>query len=526
MPQITISLDALQILSTANPSPYWDDVVVSASLQVGGEMYAVAEGKLGTHGKGATIPLNGLTAKFGVWPPVIDTDELGPHTNILLRVDVVNVRGLPARDVERLIAGLLLATLGGAAGAFIPKDVAKELLILIGAGKGLVGGAVGKVIDKIFTDPPSCVGEMGEFVVSFSVNDALTKPYAWETVWQNFSSSMKRGTWKNSGTSTKPPEGDGCGTPEVALFWSLIREDYVSLPGTTFARRYVPQKAASLEAWFGQWAESPGLPRLQISIQRGTLTGADVVRVSILEQLGAYGGQRIVQAVLDNRVIETGHHLRYFEDTWARVGRLSALLDERSSVFKNQQAGLLEAAMGMTQGFAHAAGGLMVERIAVADLAAEGAPTVVGAVHHAAAGAMQTMSEGARPSAFGAKAAVHGEAETLVDHGGLDSVPVLKVSRSPAAELKALTTHQTIAPSLAGAFAGGIASAIPISDLTESALTIFIPEHGISLALYKEIVTDGSGKKLHESYAVRYTRGPTIRATQTDVMLGRPLIVK
>ena len=485
-----IRLLSLEMGATREPKPYHDRIVTSLIVTVGGQPVSspdVPPDQVGKHaycgfvGAGSVLD---FTAFQPSWDHPLEfefeLDDVAPSTMVNIAVHVANVRGLPDNIMGQALLSMGVATATATAGlAAEALTTAAKWAVTLAAAVG--GEGLKELIEQFALDVPKCRGTVFSAGIALTSEDLYGKPYDATTL----PDGETRGSWSDSrwsDTIVDIPER-GCGQPKAKLTYAIEKRTRTSFAQHTpikFGRRAATR--APLSAWLGQWSDSPwSLSRVYIVIERGSGTGADLLKISIREAIGSYGGDVVVNSVVDDLPVLLGTHTPYAGDVFAKKSPFAPLL-----------ASDLEAGGWLMR---KTAGGVPAQ-VLVAD------PVL---------------------SAAGSGAAV-----TLpVQHSAISAVPSPQPMHTqhtnPGSALGAVVTFDPAAPVLGASVQSSVALFDPGVLMLEKALNVAIPLQGVTLALYEVVVADGSGKETAVGHAVRYSRTANIWATQSDVMLTRYL---
>jgi hypothetical protein len=481
-----IRLLSLELQSTREPKPYHDRIVTSLVVSVGGKPVTSADIPPGQDGKHAYCAFVGagtvldFTAFQPGWghPLALDfvLQDDAPETIIRVLVHVANWRGLPDKIIEKALLAMGVATATATAG------LAAEALTTAGKWGVTLAAALGgeglkELIEGFALEVPKCRGTV--FVKEFVFTSSDLYGMKYETT------SLPDGTTTTGiflDSASSDPMQDipekGCGQPKAKLNFAIEKTTIGSFaPGQPiqFGRR--PETQASIDAWTGQWSDSPwNLSRVFVVIERGSAADADVLKVSIRESIGNWGGEIVVNLTADNLPVTLGTHMKYWGDVFAQLNPLAPLLP-----FNGKLKGLMVNGNGPTKS------AMMSRAIA------SGSETGLAVV--AVKPGLAILSE---PDV----AAHH--------HNG-----------GPANPLGLADSFDPAIPVLGASVQSAIAAYYPVGTFLEKALTVSLPEQGITLALYAVVAIGASGMATTVGHAVRYSRVANMWATQTDVMLTR-----
>jgi hypothetical protein len=459
----SISIDAVQLLSTANPSPYWDDLAMKMEVIVeepgSDELLVTAvEGRIGSVGAGGLVDVRPLlTYMGGHWQA--ELPPLSDGTSVSLRVTVLNVRDLDDLSVERLLAqiGILAAT--AAAFHFVPVPKDKIAAWAIKGLEAITGVGLEKLIDELLEDPPKCAGLVFSETKSFSGATIKAKPYI-SVPDEDFFKGIFTDTIAQS---TPISSNQGCGTPKAIVAFSLHRAEpkLFAPPIGEFKTKILPVVDLGLSKIFGAWADDPfaPYPRVIVVIMPSNKPGTDLVDVSVRETLEHGSGQIVVNKT---------------------DPQMSAVLADRLIPGKNVYG--------------------VRDRSAIATLN----PFVKAA-------SKAPMQGGAGSTLLSS----NDVANSGVSHNQLVVPPPGNIVPPPNNDLfnasNIIAEYLEISP-----------ISFAIGELLRSTMTIFLPD-GIALSCWMEVL-DAKGAK--PELVVRYTRQGNLFVTRTDVWLSRHNPVK
>lgn len=184
MARFTIRLESIEIVSTRNPPPYWDDLQLvfdvltpKAIVQITQpeERAETLKARLGLFGSGAMVPLHGrLDDKGRSLSFDVDIDE---ENGVFFYIALLNVRDLTNSQVARLLTELGISVTGAILGTVVPAaDALQKAAWAVGGALGAKG--ISALVDKIFVERPDCTGRIG-FVgaLIYNAEQILELPY-------------------------------------------------------------------------------------------------------------------------------------------------------------------------------------------------------------------------------------------------------------------------------------------------------------------------------------------------------------
>ena len=284
MATYTFRLDAFTLISTACPSPYWDDLVVQVMVSVNKvPVHGFVVGHLGLLGRGGSVLFSDRKPHLrDNWEFEVELDDEIPQ-EVEVQVGIDNLRGLPNHDVAKFLVKLGVSVVGATVGGVvtIAETGAKVFVGVLGA----VGGTtVSEFLGKLFGEVPDCVGTVFRRDIGFYSPTLKYLPY----VWSGDTPYGVPQTWTNAIESEsvgKP--GEDCGMPQGVLTYSIIR----TVPHPMFGSAKPPKQVATantamdLEQLSGAWADEVSSPytRVWLEIGRSKSGGADLFDVKLRE---------------------------------------------------------------------------------------------------------------------------------------------------------------------------------------------------------------------------------------------------
>lgn len=496
MTKYKIRLMSLKLDATREPKPYWDRLATSFVVSVGGKPLSrpdIPPDQVGLHfydgfyGPGMVVDYAGAQPGWGApWEYEFELADDAPETLVNIVVHVVNLRGLPDKDFEKVLVAMGVATAGAVAGlAADPLTTAAKWGVTIAA---TLGGEGLKALIEQFAlkDPPKCLGTVYQAHIGLTSTDVKGKPYTTEhsltEPW------IEKGQWLDSRWSD--PISDvparGCGQPKALLTYAIETTRHLMLwPSDVkpIEFGYRAETRASLEAWTGQWSDSSSLSRVFVTIGRGSAAGADVLQVTIREAIGNWAGEIIVNLTADNLPVTLGTHMKYWGDVFAQKSPFAPLL-----ALDGDMKALFVAPAGTTPSVG------------------QEQPNPGGSTNDTSPAVALTRSVSAtamRPVLL----STHTHHSTTPTETATPAVTF-----TPSVAVLGASVQSSLASSIDGSKTGYV---------LEKALTVALPDHGITLALYAVIVADAKGHENKVAQAVRYSRVANVWATQTDAMMTR-----
>jgi hypothetical protein len=494
MTKYKIRLMSLELQATREPKPYWDRLATSFVASVGGKPLSrpdIPPDQVGLHfhsgfyGPGMVVDYAGAQPGWGApWEYEFELAENAPETLVNIVVHVVNLRGIPDKDIEKILLAMGVAAAGAVVGlAADPLTTAAKWGVTIVAALG--GEGLKALIEEFaLKDPPKCLGTVYQAHIGLTSADLKGKPYTVEhsptEPW------IEKGLWLDSRWSD--PVSDvparGCGQPKALLTYAIETTRHLMLwPSNVkpIGFGYRGERRASLEAWTGPWSDSSSLSRVFVTIGRGSAVGADTLQVTIREAIGNWAGEIIVNLTLDNLPVTLGTHMKYWGDVFAQKSPLAPLLEPDPD---------LKA--------------LFVAPASITPSGGQESPGGSGDDASPAVALARSVSATATRPAL------------LPAHTHRSNTPTGTASPAVTFTPSVAVLGASVQSSLAASIDGS-----KIGYVLEEALTVALPQHGITLALYAVIVADGKGHEHKVAQAVRYSRVANLWATQTDAMLTR-----
>jgi hypothetical protein len=483
-----IRLLSLELQATREPKPYHDRIVTSLVVSVGGKAVTspdVPPDQVGKHaycafvGAGTVLDFTAFQPGWG-HPLEFEfvIEDSAKATGVRIFVHVANWRGLPDKIIEKALLAMGVATATASAGlAAEGLTTAVKWGVTLAAAMG--GEGLKELIEGFALEVPKCRGTVYVKEITLTSDDLFIKPFE-TTVLPD---GTINGVFVDSESSDPIQDipAEGCGQPKAVLTYAIERMTPGSFAGgkpIAFGR--VPEMVAPLRVWFGQWSDSPwSLSRVFIVIEHGTAVGADVLKVTIREAIGSWGGQVVVNLTADNLPVTLGTHTKYWGDVFAQKSPFAPILapDPKKNPFVVAVSGSPSSAAVMNQSGA---------------LSDDAGPAVALPMSGSTA-AMTVPAQSMHTLHKGNPTGIAGLADTFDP-----SMPVIGASVQSS-----------------------IAVFDPVPVQLEKTLTVSLPNHGITLALYAVVVADSHGNPVKVGDAVRYSRVANMWATRTDAMLTR-----
>ena len=288
MSSFSIRLDEAHLISTASRRGYWDEVLLTMSVERvkqddTRQLVDMRSANLGFMGYGhkrtlaSITPLNGPNWEIEV-PDLADDD-----VDIVLAVTMHNIRGMPDQAKERLIAKIASWAVGSAAEEAIEVGSTAGKWLKIGW-FGLAGMAIDAVIDELLKDKPVCLGLIMAGNRSISPNNLGG--------WKYSDGGIVSGVWvaqangKLSGIPLPAP-GPGCNVPSAEVnFAALQRTSLQFGPKINWTKSYAEVDWLDISDLQKMWVEDPFTsdPRYKVVITKGSEPNKDGLDVTIFEK--------------------------------------------------------------------------------------------------------------------------------------------------------------------------------------------------------------------------------------------------
>ena len=286
MAQYSVRLDTVQLISTANPYPYWDQLIIAMSVDrirtvnnarkvVGSAGWRTAY--LGGMGRGAMKELISVKPEGGTeWE--IDVPEPEPGEELRLSIGIRNVRGLSDQEITRLMGKIGVFSSEAIVGEFI-ETVGTAASIAKSVGLGIAGLILEHVIDELFPDPPSCTGRVMEATMSCNpVTLAGRFPHLHTSELQNW-----------LGEEVEEAPGEDCGRPCARVLCTVKRRFFLSFgPVTSIKNIYAELDTLRIDDIVGTWVDegssASASQRVKVTISKGNIELKDSVNVIVQEK--------------------------------------------------------------------------------------------------------------------------------------------------------------------------------------------------------------------------------------------------
>jgi hypothetical protein len=301
MAEYSIRLDTVHLLSTANPYPYWDQLVVAISVDrigtVDGERRVIESvgyrvGYVGDIEQGGARALNTVQPQGGSgWE--IEIPEPAPGEEMQLSVVIHNVRGLPEQEIFRLLGKF--AIFGGEITADeLIHFTSKALEVVKVISLGIAGFLLEHLVEELFPDPPKCMGLVMKESMSCSpvilAERTYTKHSGFVGDGNRYFNEVQE--WLVGDIEASPQ--NNCGRPSARVQYTIRETTQLSFgSAVNFNYSYTELDALHINDIYGSWVDinsaSVPLPRVMVTINRSNIPLKDSVDVSVIERLIGQG---------------------------------------------------------------------------------------------------------------------------------------------------------------------------------------------------------------------------------------------
>lgn len=304
MTTFNVRLDDVHLVSTASRRGYWDEVLLTMSVErvkqddsrVLVDMRVANLGYMGyghTRALGAVPPLNG--GNWEIQVPDLEDDD----TDVVLAVMLHNIRGMPDQAKERLLAKIAAWSLTSAA------EEAAEVASTVGklakmAWFGLAGMLIDATIDELLKDKPICLGLI-------MLNDRSIAPDQFGR-WKFNDGGVQSADWISQAAGQLhgrplPAPGPGCNVPSAEINFSVIKRTPLQFgPKMKWTKSYTELDWLKPEDITKTWLDDPfaSQQRPCVIISKSTVPNKDSYDIQVIEKY--YDPEAKATHIIQNRM--------------------------------------------------------------------------------------------------------------------------------------------------------------------------------------------------------------------------------